>query len=91
MAGPIRATAFGFNRDKMVYVALNRCIRAVRQQRCNCLHIESVEMHSFLGFPYLRLSVRTRHILKGMLFADPSAGNAENITSHDLRRNVAAS
>ena len=90
MAGPIRATAFGFNRDKTVCAALNRCIKAVKQQRCNCLQVESVEMHSFLGIPYVRLLVRTRHIQKGMLFADPSAGDAANITPHELRRNVAA-
>ena len=90
MAGTIRATAFGFNRDKTVRAALNRCIKAVSQQRCNCLQIESVEMHSFLGIPYVRLSVRPRHIQKGMLFADPSAGDAVNIKPHDLRRNVAA-
>ena len=90
MAGRIRSTAFGFNRDKTVYAALNRCIKAVRLQRCNCLQIESVEMHSFLGIPYVSLSVRPRHIQKGMLFADPSAGVAANITPHELRRDLAA-
>ena len=45
MAGPIRVTAFGFDREKTVYAALKRGIQAVRQQRCNCLQIESVEMH----------------------------------------------
>jgi hypothetical protein len=90
MAGTIRATAFGFDRDKTVRAALNRCIKAVSQQRCNCLQIESVEMHSFLGIPYVRLSVRPRHIQKGMLFADRAAGDAVNIKPHDLRRNVAA-
>jgi len=90
MAGPIRATAFGFNRDKTAYAALNRCIKAVRQQRCNCLQIESVEMHSFLGVPYVSLSVRPRHIQKGMLFAGSSVGDAANITAHEQRRNVAA-
>jgi hypothetical protein len=90
MAGPIRATALGFNRDKTVYAALNRCIKAVRQQRCNCLQIESVEMNSFLGIPYVSLSVRPRHIQKGTLFADSLAGEAANIKAHELRRNVAA-
>jgi len=90
MAGAIRATAFGFIRDKVVCAALNRCIKAVKQQRCNCLQIEIVEMHSFLGIPYVRLSVRPRHIQKGMLFADPPAGGAANIKPHELRRNVAA-
>jgi hypothetical protein len=90
MAGPIRATAFGLNRDKTVYAALNRCIKAVRRQRCNCLQIESVETHSFLGIPYASLSVRPRHIQKSMLFASPSAGDAANSTADELRRNVAA-
>ena len=90
MAGAIRTTAFGFNRDKTVYAALKRCIKAVRQQRCNCLQIESVEMHSFLGIPYVSLSVRPRHIQKGMLFAGSSVGDAGNTTAHELRRNVAA-
>src|SRR5581483_6679756 len=72
MASPIRATVFGFNREKTVYEALNRGIQAVRRLRCNCLQIESVEMRSWLGIPYVRMSVRPRHIQKGSLFADSS-------------------
>jgi hypothetical protein len=90
MAGPIRATAFGFNREKTVYAALNRGVKAVRRLRCNCVQIERVEMHSFLGIPYVSLSVRPRHIQKGMFFAGPSVGDAANITAHERRRNVAA-
>ena len=66
-AGPIRATAFGFNRKKAVYVALNRCIKALKQQCSNCLQIESVEMHSFLGIPYVSVSVRPRLIQRRAL------------------------
>ena len=84
MAGPIRVTAFGFDRERTVYRALKRGIRAVRQQRCNCFQIESLEMHSFLGIPYVSLSARPRHIQKGMLFANPSAGYAANIAAHEL-------
>jgi hypothetical protein len=69
MVAPIRTTAFGFNRDKTVYAALKRGIKAVRQQKCNCLQIESLEAHSLLGISYVSLSVRPRHIQKGMLFA----------------------
>jgi len=90
MAGPIRSMAFGFNRDKTVYAALNRCIQDVRRQRCNCLQIESVEMHSFLGIPYVSMSVRPRHIQKGLLFAGAPVGDAANITAPQVRRYVAA-
>jgi len=90
MAGPIRTTAFGFNRDKSIYAALNRGIKAVRRLSCNCIQIESVEMRSFLGIPYVILSVRSRHIQKGTLFAASSIGDVAGLTAHDLRRNVAA-
>ncbi len=90
MAGPIRATAFGFDREKAVCAALNRCIKAVKQLRCNCLQVESVEMHSFLRIPYVSVSVRPRHIQKGVLFAGPSIGDEASITAHQPRRNVTA-
>lgn len=90
MAGPIRATAFGFHRDKTVYAALNRCIKAVRQQSWNCLQIEGVEMRSLLGIPYVSMSVRSRHIQKGILFAGSSPGAGADISAAELRRKVAA-
>ena len=90
MAGPIRATAFGINREKTVYAALNRCIKAVKQQRCNCLQVESVETHSFLGIPYVSVSVRPRHIQKGMLFDGSPPGAGADISAAELRRKVAA-
>jgi len=90
MAGPIRVTAFGFDQEKTVYAALNRGIQAVRQQGCNCLQIESVERHSFLGIPYVSMSIRPRQIQRGMLFAGPSLGDGADITAHGLRRNAAA-
>jgi hypothetical protein len=90
MAGPLRMTAFGFDREKTVNRALKRGIRAVRQQGCNCLQIESVEMHSFLGIPRVSMSIRPRHIQRGMLFAGPSLADGASITAHGLRSNVAA-
>src|SRR5581483_12317397 len=89
MAGPIRTTALGFNREKTVYAALNRAIKAVKRLSCNCIQIESVEMRSFLGIPYVSLSVRPRHIQKGTLFAASSVGDGASIAAHDLLGNVA--
>lgn len=90
MAGPILTRAFGFNRDKTICAALKRGIKAVKRQRCNCLQIEGVEMHSFLGIPYVSLSVRPRHIQKGVLFAGPSLADGAYLTAHELRGNIAA-
>jgi hypothetical protein len=90
MAGPLRMTAFGFDRDRMHYAALKRVIKAVKQQRCNCLQVESVDMHSFLGIPYITLSARPRHIQKGMLFLGRSVGDRAGISPPELRRNAVA-
>ena len=69
MAGSIRATAFGFDRARMINAALMRVITNVRQQRCNCLEIDDVATHSFLGMPYVSVSAHPRHIQKGMVFS----------------------
>src|SRR5438105_4723594 len=68
MANQIRTTAFGFDRPRMIDAALKRIITSVRQERCNCLEIGDVAMHSFLGMPYVSLSAHPRHIQKGMVF-----------------------
>jgi hypothetical protein len=90
MAGLIRPKAFRINREKAVYAALNRGIKALRRLRCNCLQIESVEMRSLLGIAYVSMSVRPRHIQRGTLFAGSSARDERNTAAHELRRNVAA-
>ena len=90
MAGPIRATAFGFNRDKAIYAALKRGINAVIEQRCNCLQIESVETHSRLGIPYVTLSIRPRHIQKGTLFPALPLAPGADISERELHRDPVA-
>ena len=69
MAGSIRTTAFGFERQRMIHAALKRLITVVRLQRCNCLEIDDVAAHSFLGMPYVSLSAHSRHIQKGIVFS----------------------
>ena len=68
MAGAIRTTVFGFDRVKMMGAALKRLIKNVKLQKCNCLEIDDVAMHSFLGLPYMSISAHPRHIQKGMVF-----------------------
>lgn len=69
MAGTIRTTGFGFERQKMVNAAVKRAIAKVKLQRCNCLEIDDVAMHSFLGVPYVSIAAHSRHIQKGMVFS----------------------
>jgi hypothetical protein len=69
MASAIRRRAFGFDRQKMTQAALKRVIANVRQLRCNCLEIDGVATHSFLGIPYVSVSAHPRHIQRDMLFS----------------------
>jgi hypothetical protein len=66
MAGKIRTTAFGFDRQKMILAALKRVIANVKLEKCNCLEIDEVATHSFLGMPYVSVSAHSRHIQKGL-------------------------
>jgi hypothetical protein len=90
MARPVRVTAFAFNRDRALEEALQRCMRAATEQRCNALQIESVETQSFLGIWRGSLSIRPRHIQQGMLFGSPSLLNGLNLSVGGLRSNAAA-
>jgi hypothetical protein len=69
LANPIRTTAFGFNRAKMIHAALKRLIAQAKLQKCNCLEIDDVATRSFLGMPYLSVSAHPRHIQRGLVFA----------------------
>jgi hypothetical protein len=70
MAGRIEATAFGFDREKMIHTALKRLIAKVRLQKCNCLEIDEVATKSFLGMPCVSVSGHSRHLKKGLFFND---------------------
>src|SRR5688572_5436203 len=48
IASAITATAFGFDRAKMIRAALKRLITNVKRQKYNCLEIDDVATRSFL-------------------------------------------
>jgi hypothetical protein len=73
MAGEVRTIAFGFDRQKMIDAALGRLIANVRLQKCNCLEIDEVATHSFLGMPYVSVSGHPRHLQIGSTFGRGSA------------------
>lgn len=68
IAGSIRATAFGFDKQKSLHTALKRLIASVKLQDCNGLEIDEVGSHSFLGIPYMSVSAHPRRIQKGLVF-----------------------
>ena len=69
MPGEIKATVFGFDKQKALRAALKRLITDVKSQHCNSIEITSVVGKSFLGVPYVSVSAHSRHIQKGLLFS----------------------
>ncbi len=71
MAGEIKITAFGFDKDRAVRRAVKRVITNVEAHKCNCVEITEVAAKSFLGMPYVNVSAHSRHIQKSSAFAGP--------------------
>jgi hypothetical protein len=68
MAGEIKATVFGFDRQKTLRTALKRLIANVKSQNCNSIEITQVTGRSFLKLPYVSVSAHPRHLQKGLVF-----------------------
>ena len=68
MAGEVKATAFGFDRQKTLGAALKRLIADAKGQNCNGIEITQVTDKSFLKIPYVSVFAHVRHFQKGLLF-----------------------
>ena len=69
MAGEIKITAFGFDRERAVRRAVKRVITNVEAHKCNCVEITGVSAKSFLGMPYVNVSAHSRHIQESSAFS----------------------
>jgi hypothetical protein len=73
MAGEIKITAFGFDREKSLQSALTRLIRNVKSQHCNTIEITGMARKSFLRVPYVSVSAHARHLQQGTRFSGNGA------------------
>src|SRR5579871_1340734 len=62
MAGEIKTTVFGFDREKAMGTALGRLIAGVKAQNYNGIEITKVTGSSFLGMPYVSVCAHPRHL-----------------------------
>src|SRR6266446_2501115 len=69
MAGEIKITAFGLDKEQAVRRAVKRVITNVESHKCNCVEITEVSAKSFLGMPYVNVSAHSRHIQESSAFA----------------------
>ena len=68
MAGEIKITSFGFDKDSAMRRAVKRVITNVESHKCNCVEITEVSAKSFLGMPYVNVSAHSRHIQESSAF-----------------------
>jgi len=71
MAGEIKATVFGFDRQNALRAALKRLIAAVNSQECNSIEITGVVDKSFLKVPYVSVSAHARLYRRAGCFRAP--------------------
>ncbi len=62
----IKASVFGFDREKAARRALNRVLANVKSDNFNSLEISQVTAKRFLGLPYVTVSAHARHLQKSM-------------------------
>jgi hypothetical protein len=62
----IKASAFGFDREKAARKALNRVLAKVTSDSFNSLEISQVAVKRFLGLPYVTVSAHARHLQESM-------------------------
>ena len=68
MAGELKASVFGFDRQRTAQTALKRLGAIVKSQSCNCIEITDVAKKSFLKLPYVRVRAHARHLQPGLVF-----------------------
>lgn len=69
MAGKIKATVFGFDRQKTRRAALQRLMLNVKSHNCNAIEITQVALKSFFKVPYISVTAHARHLHKGLTFS----------------------
>jgi len=69
MAGEIKTSVFGFDRQKTAQTALKRLGTIVKSQSCNCIEISDVIEKSFLKLPYVQVRAHARHLQPSLVFA----------------------
>jgi hypothetical protein len=74
MAGEIKATVYGSDRQKALRAAMKRLTEDVTSQHCNSIEITRVTAKSFLGMPYLNVFAHARHVQKDVVFSPAGVG-----------------
>jgi hypothetical protein len=67
MAGEIKISLFGFDRDKTLRRTINRVLSRLKSERFNSLEITQVVAGRFLGLSHMTVSAHARHVQESAL------------------------
>ena len=67
LAGEIKATIFGFDRQRTARRAVRRILANLKSEKFNGLEITQVAAKRFLGLPYATVYAQSRHIQESAL------------------------
>ncbi len=70
LAGAMKTTVFGMNRQKMLRRAIKRILADPKSQEFNSLEITSVAPKHFFGVPYLNVDAQSRHIQQSFFLSE---------------------
>jgi len=62
----VKASAFGFDREKATHSAVKRILTKTKSDNFNALEISQVVAKRFLGLPYVTVCAQARHVLQSM-------------------------
>ena len=79
MAGEIKASVFGFDRQRTAQTALKRLSTLVKSQNCNCIEVTDVTEKSFLKLPYVRVRAHARHLQPGLAFSGTPSNSRRSL------------
>jgi hypothetical protein len=66
LAGEIKATIFGFGRQRNVHRAVKQVLTNLKSEKFNGLEIMQVAAKRFLGLPYATVCAHSRHIQESL-------------------------
>jgi hypothetical protein len=81
MAGETKGIGFGFDRQKALRGAVERVVASLKSKKFNCLEITQAIVRRFLGFLYVSVSARSRHIRKNSWAKDFAEWDRERLSA----------
>jgi hypothetical protein len=86
LAGQIKVTVFGIDRQKMVRRAIGRILASPKSEGFNSLEITRMAPKRFLGVSYMRVGAQSRHIQESLFLFSAECSRKPGETNFTVAR-----